>query len=242
MTCKMRRNAVHCVFIFKRGYFLRKQDLHPRTALINKKQKNQSKKVRLEALSWLASIFPQAFDNTVRIQPLSVGIMADILVHADKAAAAGISNSKLREAVVLFTRRIDYLTCLKAREMRIDLDGNPVAQVTEEEAALAAAKIKKRVEKSAKNARKNAISLLPTKPARPRHTSEATPTPASTDFSSYYPERAPLFSMQNNTGPAVRATPVVITHKQTRQYDPDAVARLKEKLGLSRAPVDVIEP
>jgi ProP effector len=26
---------------------------------------------------------------------------------------------------------------------------------------------------------------------------------------------------------------VTVTHKATRQYDPDAVARLKEKLGLS---------
>ena len=219
---------------------MRKQELHPRTAVINKKQKNQSKKVRLEALSWLASTFPHAFDNTLRIQPLSVGIMVDILAHADKAAAAGISNSKLREAVVLFTRRIDYLTCLKAREMRVDLNGNPVAQVTEAEASLAAAKIKKRVEKSAKNARKNAISHPPVKPSNQRPSSHPIASPAAaTDFSSYYPERAPLFSMQNSTAPVARATPVTVTHKQTRPYDPNAVARLKEKLGLSRPTADV---
>lgn len=218
---------------------MRKQELHPRTAVINKKQKNQSKKVRLEALSWLASTFPHAFDNTVRIQPLSVGIMVDILAHADKAAEAGISNSKLREAVVLFTRRIDYLTCLKAREMRVDLNGNPVAQVTEEEAAMAAAKIKKRVEKSAKNARKNAITQPPVKPVSSRPMSQPMPHAAATDYSSYYPERAPLFSMQNSTAPTARATPVTVTHKQSRQFDPDAVARLKEKLGLSRTPADV---
>ncbi|HBI21287.1 MAG TPA: activator of prop osmoprotectant transporter, partial [Legionella sp.] len=154
--------------------------------------------------------------------------------------AAGISNSKLREAVVLFTRRIDYLTCLKAREMRVDLNGNPVAQVTEAEASLAAAKIKKRVEKSAKNARKNAISHPPVKPASQRPSSHPTASPAAaTDFSSYYPERAPLFSMQNSTTSVARATPVTVTHKQTRQYDPEAVARLKEKLGLSRPTVDV---
>lgn len=218
---------------------MRKQELHPRTAVINKKQKNQSKKVRLEALSWLASTFPDAFDNTIRIQPLSVGIMVDILAHADKAAEAGISNSKLREAVVLFTRRIDYLTCLKAREMRVDLHGNPVALVTEEEAAMAAAKIKKRVEKSAKNARKNAITQPPVKPASSRPMNPSMPHAATTDYSSYYPERAPLFSMQNSTAPTARATPVTVTHKQSRQFDPDAVARLKEKLGLSRTPAEV---
>ncbi len=126
---------------------MRKQELHPRTAVINKSQKNKSKNARSEALAWLAATFPPAFDNTLYISPLKIGIMADILKHADKAAEAGISNSKLREAVVLFTRRLDYLICLKSREMRIDLEGNPVSQVTEEEAECAAQKIKKRVEK-----------------------------------------------------------------------------------------------
>nr|WP_253664881.1 ProQ/FinO family protein [Legionella micdadei] len=145
---------------------MRRQELHPRTAVINKTQKNKSKKARNEALSWLAVTFPQVFDNSLRIRPLKTGIMHDILAYADKAQEAGISKSKLREAVVLFTRRIDYLTCLKAREMRIDLDGNPVAMVTEEEAERAAVKIKKRVEKSARNARKNLLSKVPNQSSR----------------------------------------------------------------------------
>ncbi len=215
---------------------MRKQELHPRTAIINQKQKNRSKKARVEALGWLAATFPRAFDNTVTIQPLSLGIMADILAYADKASEAGISNSKLREAVVLFARRIDYLTCLKAREMRIDLDGNPMSQVTEEEAALAAAKIKKRVEKSAKNARKNSTIPCFTKPFSQRQMS----APAK-EFTPYYPERAPAYSVQNSITSAARTASVTVTHKQTRQYDPDAVARLKEKLGLSRKNREAVE-
>ncbi len=215
---------------------MRKQELHPRTAVINQKQKNLSKKARLDALTWLAATFPRAFDNTVSIQPLSLGIMTDILAHADKANESGISNSKLREAVVLFARRIDYLTCLKAREMRVDLEGNPVAQVTEEESALAAAKIKKRVEKSAKNARKNLAVTPFTKPPTQREASQ----PAH-EFTPYYPERAPAYSVQNSTAPTARVASVTVTHKQTRQYDPDAVARLKEKLGLSRKSAETVE-
>ncbi len=215
-------------FNFK-GYRMKKQELHPRTAVINKKQKNLSKKSRLEALNWLAATFPNAFDNTIHIQPLSLGIMNDILAYADKAAEAGISKSKLRESVVLFARRIDYLTCLKAREMRVDLNGNPVAQVTEEEALLAAAKIKKRVEKTAKNARKNLITTPSVKPPISRQMNTS-----SQEFTPYYPERAPAYSVQNSTAPAARVASVTVTHKQTRQYDPDAVARLKAKLGLSR--------
>ncbi len=217
---------------------MRKQELHPRTAVINQKQKNLSKIARLNALTWLSIQFPQAFDNSIRIRPLKLGIMADVLTHAENAAKVGISKAKLREAVVLFTRRIDYLICLKAREMRIDLEGNPIAQVTEEEALLAASKIKKRVEKSAKNARKNLLSSEPVKPYRQRQAAPSPDIKATSDFVPYYPERAPAFSVQNNTQTPTRSASVVVTHKQTRQYDPEAVARLKEKLGLSRKRVE----
>lgn len=207
---------------------MRRQELHPRTAAINKTQKNKSKQARSEALSWLAEIFPQIFDNSLQIRPLKIGIMDDILAYADKAEAAGISRSKLREAVVVFTRRVDYLACLKAREIRVDLQGNPVAAVTEEEAERASLKIKKRVEKSARNARKNLAGKIP------NHYQKPTSQPVSQEFTPNYPERAPAFSAQSAAPQPARAASVVVKHKSARQFDPDAVARLKEKLGLSR--------
>lgn len=213
---------------------MRRQELHPRTAIINNKQKSKSKQSRHDALVWLAAQFPQAFDNSLCIRPLKLGIMDDILAHADQASAVGISKSKLREAVVLFTRRIDYLTSLKAREMRIDLHGNPTNPVTEDEAERAATKIRKRVEKSAKNARKNLTTKSPTmhstKPVNPFNQT------SSHESMSYYSERSSAFgAMQNSTmTQSTKPAAVVVKHKSARQYDPDAVARLKEKLGLSR--------
>ena len=209
---------------------MRRQELHPRTAILNKTQKNQSKKARNEALLWLAATFPKVFDNSLHIRPLKIGIMNDVLAYADKAAEAGISKSKLREAVVLFTRRIDYLTCLKAREMRVDLTGAPTEMVTEEEAEKAATKIKKRIEKSARNARKAAPVKTSSSYSKPSsHGINQTP-----DFIPY-PERTPAFSAQNAlVQPQRSAAAIVVKHKTSRQFDPDAVARLKEKLGLSR--------
>lgn len=220
---------------------MRKQELHPRTAILNKSQKNQSKRARTEALAWLSQTFPLAFDNSVCIRPLKIGIMDDILLHADKAAEAGISRAKLREAVVLFTRRIDYLACLKAREMRVDLQGEAVAEVSEEEATHAADKIKKRVEKSIRNARKAL-----TTPAKSTAPVVNTPAPTSAyasksqsssassdDYLPTYPPRAQAYVAQNAVNPPARTASVIVKHKTTRQYDPDAVARLKEKLGLS---------
>lgn len=112
------------------------------------KQKNKAKVMRQQALHWLAQQFPEAFNNTVRIRPLKIGILSDILAHAADAEKKGISKTKLREAVVLYTRRIDYLTCIKNRENRIDLFGQSTGAVSEEDAKQAALKIKKRVEKA----------------------------------------------------------------------------------------------
>lgn len=209
---------------------MRRQELHPRTAAINKVQKNQSKKIRNTALTWLVNTFPAAFDTSKHVRPLKIGIMTDILTYADEASKQGISKSKLREAVVLFTRRIDYLACLKAREMRVDLMGAPTTLVTEEEAEKAASKIKKRIEKSTRNARKLISTKTTTNSGRKltlnaSHQSEQ-------EYNGHYPERAPAFSVQNPFMPPRSAA--VVVKKSSRQFDPDAVARLKEKLGLSR--------
>ncbi|HVT62732.1 MAG TPA: ProQ/FinO family protein [Legionellaceae bacterium] len=205
---------------------MRKQVLHPRTAAINQKQKNYSKKYRLDALHWLQVTFPAAFDNSVKIQPLNLGIMKDILQYADQAAAQGISKSKLREAVVLYTRRLDYLACLKARDMRIDLFGNPSEIVSIEDAEHAALKMKKRVEKTLKNARKsNAIGGETTQRPKPLSSSSGMITDSQTETMSAY---TALASDQITT------KIVAVKHKSTRMYDPTAVARLKEKLGISQ--------
>lgn len=216
---------------------MRKQELHPRTAQINKKQKNLSKKARNEALTWLANKFPCVFDNRVMIQPLKLGIMEDIMAYADEAAEAGISKSKLREAVVLFTRRIDYLTCLKAREMRVDLEGSPTNLVTEDEANRAALKIKNRIEKTAKNARKN-MPIKIQQPASSIFYDQGNFKPALEE-ESYYSDEVPSYVAQPHLG--VSTPSVVVKHKTSRPFDPDAVARLKEKLGLSRKNIGLSE-
>jgi len=238
---------------------MRRQPLHPRTAVLNQKQKNLSKIARYAALNWLKTQFPDAFDNSLRIRPLKVGIINDVLAHADAAQEAGISKSKLREAVVVFTRRIDYLTCLKAKEMRVDLAGEPIAPVTEEEAEKASAKIRKRVEKAARNARRQIAAKVASshssrssyssgQPTSVDHNRSAfdyggnyTPTSEKRKYNNgndsrqsynnremdYYPDREAHKTPQ-------QASAVVVKHKTTRQFDPSAVARLKEKLGISR--------
>lgn len=207
---------------------MRKQALHPRTASINSKQKTQAKLARQQALSWLATTFPHAFDNSIQIQPLKTGIMEDILTHAESAALVGISKSKLREAVVLFTRRVDYLACLKAQETRIDLYGHPIEPVTAEEALHASLKIKKRIEKGIKNTRKTLV--VKTAPS----TTKAPSTPSQGAIKSLPPHQYPESAIYTQNTPTPKRPTTSVTIKPSRTYDPGAVARLKEKLGLSR--------
>jgi ProP effector len=204
---------------------MKNQTLHPHTAAINHKQKIHATLARFDALSWLTETFPKAFDNTNSIQPLKIGIMHDILAYTEQAQSAGISKSKLRQAVVVFTRRIDYLACIKAREMRVDLEGNPVARVSEEEAEHASSKIKRRVEKSAKNARKTLT---------PQTSSQTKSKPRASIHAPAAPRESELRSSFSAQPAASRASSVVVKRKSARAFDPSAVARLKEKLGLAQ--------
>lgn len=204
-----------------------RQELHPLTAVINKAQKNKSKHAKRQALLWLSSTFPQVFNTSLSIQPLKIGILNDILAH--QPVDLGISKSKIREALREFTRRVEYLTCLKAREMRVDLQGNPVEMVSEEEAKQAAMKIKKRIEKSAKNARKVVTSKV-TAPSPSRSSN----TKASPGVFSYPNTHHATPHYGDRAAPTSPKISPVITHKSNRTYDPIAVARLKERLGIAR--------
>lgn len=220
-----------------------KRSVHPRTVSVNQTQKMQSRLARKKALEWLAKTYPKAFDNTDSIRPLKVGIISDILKDAKESLEQdGISMSKLRQALAYFTQQMEYLTCLKAREMRVDLEGNSVSEVTFEEAESATLQIKQRIENNLKKAKKSlAESAKTTALSKGKKTSKE---PAFTEKPRYnsappyipsyreYDEMNPL-SHQNELSEK-RNTSVIVTHKNTRTFDPEAVQRLKEKLGLSR--------
>jgi ProP effector len=224
----------------------RRHPLHPHTAIINKTQKIQSKQARHQALQWLTQRFPEAFDNTRRIRPLKNGIIHDIFQKTDEALLAGISRSKLREAVVVFTRRLDYLTCLKAQEMRIDLQGNPIEPVSLEEAELAAAKIKKRIEKSLQTRPNNSVNKTDSeKKARINSPSDTYKHASTSGYSSKRQDTSrsasATITISNTQEITAHSAEVIVKHKVTRTYDPSAVARLKEKLGLAQKELNTYE-
>ena len=197
---------------------MKKNQPHPRTENVNCKQKQKCRQSRQEALSWLAKKFPKAFNTELNIHPLRVGIMQDILEYADEALLDGISKSKLRQAVVVFTRRVDYLTCLKVQDSRINLEGEVCECVSEEDAQRAALKIKKMIERNIKISKKSQ-------------------TESVSKFSSNYSVDKKSFSMPQLSDKELQSSKkieIVFKSKLTKQVDPDAVERLKSKLGLKK--------
>lgn len=205
---------------------MKNQPLHPHTVVINKKQQHQSKTKRQHALLWLKTRFPHLFENETNISPLKIGIAHDLMAYAKEAEDSGISKSKLREALALHTRRIDYLACLKAREMRIDLEGKPTTRVTEEEAEHAANKIRRIVEKNAKNARAE-LDKKQTSPSVQYEYKQNTPSHQLKAASSSSPHAVTMETQHT--------TAVTVKRKNARAFDPTAVQRLKEKLGIPQS-------
>ncbi len=207
--------------------------LHPTTKEVNRKQIELSNKAKIDALTWLSDTFPEAFNTEFRVRPLKKGIMDDVFSYLDENQEPDFSRSKLREAVVMFTRRMEYLVCLKCRNNRIDLKGVITEEVTEEEAKKAADKIKNHMTGSfEKNKRTHDLSTR-----TPREASfEAEKSPTS------YLMTNPLSSstmdgsaLMATTGmPQGVKTQVTIKRKIAKRIDPEAVARMKAKLGIGK--------
>ena len=80
-----------------------------------------------EALEILYKTFPKAFVKDGDIKPLKIGIFDDIKDRA--SSIEGLSLSKVRSALRMYTTRLKYLYSLKAGAHRIDIDGNEIEDV-----------------------------------------------------------------------------------------------------------------
>lgn len=110
---------------------------------------------------------------------------------------------------MFFTRRLDYLACLKSPGFRINLEGEAVEPISEEDRQKAALKIKKRIEKSIKKQKE--VNMEPIE--------------SINDSRNFRVEREPMVS---------KKIEVIFKNKISKSVDPDAVERLKSKLGLSK--------
>ena len=101
-------------------------------------QHDTAKKEKLNTIDWLAEHFPTAFlKNAKQVKPLKIGIFDDIIDFYERLDSPPFSKKKLREALNYYSASPAYLKCQKANIARIDLFGNEVDIVTEEQAKYA---------------------------------------------------------------------------------------------------------
>ena len=101
-------------------------------------QNNSAKLEKLQTIDWLAEHFPAAFFKKSKyIKPLKVGIFDDIIDFYERLDTPPFSKKTLREALNYYSASPAYLSCQKPNIARVDLYGNEVDVVTDEQAKYA---------------------------------------------------------------------------------------------------------
>ncbi|KTD41252.1 ProQ/FinO family protein [Legionella parisiensis] len=96
------------------------------------------KKDKLLVIDWLIEHFPNAFfKKGTQIKPLKIGIFDDIIDFYERLDSPPFSKKSLREAISYYSASPAYLNCQKENAARIDIYGNEVDTVTQEQAKYA---------------------------------------------------------------------------------------------------------
>ncbi|WP_019216722.1 ProQ/FINO family protein [Legionella tunisiensis] len=102
------------------------------------RQNESVKKDKLQIIDWLIEHFPNAFfKKGSQVKPLQIGIFDDIIDFYERLDTPTFSKKALREALSYYSSSPAYLNCQKANTARVDLFGNEVDVVTEEQAKYA---------------------------------------------------------------------------------------------------------
>ncbi|QMT60366.1 MULTISPECIES: ProQ/FinO family protein [unclassified Legionella] len=96
------------------------------------------KKDKLNVIDWLIEHFPNAFfKKGNQIKPLKIGIFDDIIDFYERLDTPPFSKKAIREALSYYSASPAYLNCQKENAARIDIYGNEVDVVTQEQARYA---------------------------------------------------------------------------------------------------------
>ncbi|KTD09445.1 ProQ/FINO family protein [Legionella jamestowniensis] len=101
-------------------------------------QPESVKKDKLQIIDWLIEHFPCAFfKKGNQVKPLQIGIFDEIIDFYERLDTPPFSKKALREALSYYSSSPAYLNCQKPNVARVDLFGNEVDVVTEEQAKYA---------------------------------------------------------------------------------------------------------
>ena len=101
-------------------------------------QNENTKKDKLVIIDWLVEHFPNAFfKKGNQVKPLQIGIFDEIIDFYERLDSPPFSKKSLREALSYYSSSPAYLNCQKPNTARVDLYGNEVDVVTEDQAKYA---------------------------------------------------------------------------------------------------------
>jgi ProP effector len=101
-------------------------------------QNDSAKKDKLLIIDWLVDHFPNAFfKKGKQVKPLQIGIFDEIIDFYERLDTPPFSKKALREALSYYSSSPAYLSCQKPNAARVDLYGNEVDVVTEEQSKYA---------------------------------------------------------------------------------------------------------
>lgn len=98
-----------------------------------------------DIIAYLAEKFPQCFSIKGPVKPLKIGIFQDLADKLDGDET--VSKTRLRQALRHYTSSWRYLKSVKQGTFRVDVDGNEVAEIDEEQANYASKTLKESQEK-----------------------------------------------------------------------------------------------
>lgn len=111
------------------------------------------KKEKLTVIDWLIEHFPAAFfKKSNQVKPLKIGIFDDIIDFYERIDTPPFSKKVLREALNYYSGSPAYLSCQKSNTARVDLYGNEVDLVTDEQEKYAQQRFEKRYASKEKKA------------------------------------------------------------------------------------------
>lgn len=101
-------------------------------------QAENAKKDKLQIIDWLIEHFPaEFFKKSTQVKPLQIGIFDEIIDFYERLDSPPFSKKSLREALSYYSSSPAYLNCQKPNTARVDLYGNEVDVVTEDQAKYA---------------------------------------------------------------------------------------------------------
>lgn len=111
------------------------------------------KKEKQQIILWLTEHFQAAFFLRAKeVKPLKIGIYEDVMDFYERLNSPPFSKKQIRDSLHYYSSSPAYLLAQKPNAARIDLFGNEVDIVTEEQAKYAHERYQQKyTQKSAKN-------------------------------------------------------------------------------------------